>query len=169
MFKVKKQKEITFKQFVQKRLLIYIIPNIIFNTLIPYATLRELGPVLLFQGEFNVARFLLPMALLLPFIITFDILKKTILFAEEGKAGFIIPEQLTKNKFIFRMAGINGVLSFSLIVLVMALIHFNVPEGYGFDGTAIALVIGGLAGVLTLFSALWPIKKLKTLSYNEVI
>lgn len=167
MFKIKKQQDLTFKQFVRKRLLIYLIPNLIFNTLIPYATLRELGPVQLFQGEFNVARFLLPMALLLPFIITFDILKKTILFTEEGKAGFVVPEKFTKNKFIFKMAGLIGVSSFSINVLAMVLIHFNVPEGYGFNGTLIAVIIGGMAGVLTLFSALWPIKKLKTISLQH--
>ncbi len=161
MSNIKKEEDVTFKKFLRKRLLIYIIPNIIFNTLIPYATLRELGPVQLFQGEFNVARFLLPMALLLPFIITFDILKKTILFSEDGKAGFVVPEELTKNKFIFKMAGINGLLSFSVNVLAMLLIHLNVPAGYGFNGTVISLVIGGMAALLTLFSALWPIKRLK--------
>lgn len=161
MFKIKKQKDLTFKQFVQKRLLIYLIPNLIFNTLIPYATLRELESVQLFQGEFNVARFLLPMALLLPFIITFDILKKTILFAEEGKAGFVVPADAGKNKFIFKMAGINGGLSFLVNVSAMILIHFNVPEGYGFNGTVISVIIGSMAGALTIMSTLWPIKKLK--------
>lgn len=167
MFKIKKQKDLTFKQFVQKRLLIYIIPNIIFNTLIPYATFRELGPVQLFQGEFNVARFLLPMALLLPFIISFDILKKTILFTEEGKAGFVVPIALTKNKYIFKMAGIIGVLSFSANILVMWLIHLNVPDGYGFDGTITAIIIGVMAGALTLLSTLLPIKRLKARSVAQ--
>lgn len=168
MSKTKKQEDIIFKKFLRKRLLIYIIPNIIFNTLIPYATLRELGPVQLFEGEFNVARFLLPMALLLPFIITFDILKKTILFTEESKAGFVVPEELSKNKFIFKMAGISGMLCFSINVLLMVLIYLNVPEGYGFNGTIISLVIGGMAALLTLFSALWPIKRLKQAIYKSI-
>ncbi|MCX2453785.1 hypothetical protein OQX61_21125 [Pedobacter sp. PLR] len=163
MLKVKKSDNIVFRKFIQKRLLYYILPNIFFNTLIPYLTLRDLGPVFLFQGEYCVARFLLPMALFLPFIITYDILKKTIVLSEEGKAGFLLPGDLAKNKFMFRMAGINGALSFSVNVLVMVLIHLNVPKGYGFNGTLISLAIGLVAAALTVLSTLWPIKRVKAL------
>ncbi len=153
-----------FRKFVQKRLLIYVVPNLFFNTLIPYLTLRNLGPVYLFQGEYCMARFLLPMALFLPFIITYDILKKTIVLSEEGKAGFVLPDDLAKNKFMFTMAGINGAISFSVNILVMGLVQLNVPEGYGFNATMSSLVIGLVAGVLTVLSTLCPIKKVKALS-----
>ncbi|WP_316752738.1 hypothetical protein [Pedobacter gandavensis] len=161
---MKTQENMVFRKFVQKRLLIYVVPNLFFNTLIPYLTLRNLGPVYLFQGEYCMARFLLPMALFLPFIITYDILKKTIVLSEEGKAGFVLPDDLAKNKFMFTMAGINGAISFSVNILVMGLVQLNVPEGYGFNATMSSLVIGLVAGVLTVLSTLCPIKKVKALS-----
>lgn len=160
---IKNQDDKVFRKFIQKRLLYYTVPNILFNTLIPYLTLRDLGPVYLFQGEYCMARFLLPMALFLPFIITYDILKRTIILSEEGKAGFVLPEDLPKNRFMFKMAGINGALSLSVNVLVMFLVQLNVPEGYGFDGTLLSLIVGVVAAVLTILSTLWPIKRVKAI------
>lgn len=163
MLKLNHPDDTVFKKFIQKRLLYYIVPNIFFNTVIPYLTLRDLGPVHLFHGAYCVARFLLPMALFLPFIITYDILKRTIVLSEEGKAGFVLPEDLSKQNFMFKMAGINGAISLAVNVLVMLLIQLNVPEGYGFDGTLISLLIGLVAAILTVVSTLWPIKKVKAL------
>lgn len=164
MLKTKKQDDTVFKKFIQKRLLYYIVPNIIFNTGIPYLTLKDLGPVYLFQGEFCMARFLLPMALFLPLIITYDILKKTMILSEEGKAGFVLPEDLPKHKFMWKMAGINGLLSLSLNLLVLLLLQMNLPDGYGFNGTVLSLIVGLVAGLLTIFSTLWPIKRIKAIS-----
>lgn len=160
---IKNQDDKVFRKFIKKRLLYYTVPNIFFNTLIPYLTLRDLGPVYLFQGEYCMARFLLPMALFLPFIITYDILKRTIILSEEGKAGFVLPEDLPKNRFMFKMAGINGALSLSVNVLVMFLVQLNVPEGYGFDGTLLSLIVGVVAAALTILSTLWPIKRVKAI------
>lgn len=164
MLKTKKQDNVVFRKFIQKRLFWYIVPNIFFNTMIPYLTLRDLGPVHLFQGEYCFARFLLPMALFLPFIITYDILKKTMILSEEGKAGFVLPEDLEKNKFMFKMAGINGALSLSVNVLVMLLVQLNVPDGYGFNGTILSVILGLVAALLTVLSTLYPIKRVKAIS-----
>lgn len=164
MFKIKKQRDTALKKFVQKKLLLYIIPNVIFNTTIPYLTLRNLGPVYLFQGEYCFARFLLPMALFLPFIITFDMLRKTIILSEEGKAGFVLPDNFTKNKFMFKMAGANGAASLVVMLLALLFVQLTVPEGYGFDAAVLSLILGVVAGMLTIISTLWPVKKVKELS-----
>lgn len=164
MFKIKKQRDTALKKFVQKKLLLYIIPNVIFNTTIPYLTLRNLGPVYLFQGEYCFARFLLPMALFLPFIITFDMLRKTIILSEEGKAGFVLPDNFTKNKFMFKMAGANGAASLVVMLLALFFVQLTVPEGYGFDAAVLSLILGVVAGMLTIISTLWPVKKVKELS-----
>lgn len=164
MLNRKTQDDLILKRFVQKKLLLYIVPNVIFNTVIPYLSLRNLGPVYLFQGEYCVARFLLPMALFLPFIITFDMLKKTILLSEEGKAGFVLPEDFRKNRFIFKMAGQNGFASLIVLLLTMLCVHLNVPEGYGFDAASLSLTLGAIAGVLTIIFTLLPIKKVRGLS-----
>lgn len=83
--------------------------------------------------------------------------------SEEGKAGFVLPEDLSKNRFMFKMAGINGLLSLSVNMLVMLLVQLNVPEGYGFDGTILSLIVGVVAAVLTILSTLWPIKRVKAI------
>lgn len=164
MLNMKTQSDAILKKFVQKKLLLYIVPNVIFNTVIPYLTLRNLGPVYLFQGEYCFARFLLPMALFLPFIITFDMLRKTIILSEEGRAGFVLPDHFSKNKFMFKMAGQNGFASLVVLLLMMLCVHLNVPKGYGFDAASLSLILGAVAGTLTIISTLWPIKKVKELS-----
>ncbi|RQO75107.1 hypothetical protein DBR43_06975 [Pedobacter sp. KBW06] len=164
MLNMKTQGDAILKKFVQKKLLLYIVPNVIFNTVIPYLTLRNLGPVYLFQGEYCFARFLLPMALFLPFIITFDMLRKTIILSEEGKAGFVLPDNFTKNRFMFKMAGVNGAASVTVMFLATFFVQLTVPEGYGFDAVILSLILGAVAGTLTIISTLWPVKKVKELS-----
>ncbi|MNR34443.1 hypothetical protein D3C85_1522170 [compost metagenome] len=104
------------------------------------------------------------MALFLPFIITFDMLRKTIILSEEGKAGFVLPDNFTKNKFMFKMAGANGAASLAVMLLAMLFVQLTVPEGYGFDAAVLSLILGAVAGMLTIVSTLWPVKKVKELS-----
>jgi hypothetical protein len=163
MLKELKSEDVRLKKLVQRNLLFYFIPNVIFNTIIPYFSFKKFDTVHLFQGENCVARFLLPMALLLPFIITFDILKKTIALSEEGRAGFVLPDNFTKNKFMFRMAGVNGVITSSVILSVMLLVQFSLPKDYNFNGDLLSILLGVLAGTLSIVFTLWPIKKVKEL------
>lgn len=163
MLKELKSEDVRLKKLVQRNLLFYFIPNVIFNTIIPYFSFKKFDTVHLFQGENCVARFLLPMALLLPFIITFDILKKTIALSEEGRAGFLLPDNFTKNKFMFRMAGVNGVITSSVILSVMLLVQFSLPKDYNFNGDLLSILLGVLAGTLSIVFTLWPIKKVKEL------
>jgi len=159
MLKELKSDDIGLRKLVQKNLLFYFIPN----TIIPYFSFKKFDSVHLFQGENCVARFLLPMVLLLPFIITFDILKKEIALSEEGKAGFVLPDNFTKNKFMFRMAGVNGVITSSVVLAFMLLAQFSIPKDYSFNGDLLSILIGMLAGTLSIVFTLWPIKKVKEL------
>jgi len=154
---------VVLKKLVQRNLPLYFIPNVIANTIIPYFSFKKLNAVHLFDGEYCIARFLLPMALLLPFIITFDILKKTIALSEEGKTGFVLPDNFTKNKFMFKMAGINGVTTSSVVLLFMLLVQFSIPKDYSFNGDLLSALLGALAGTLSVVFTLWPIKKVKEL------
>lgn len=151
------------KRFVRKNLLRYMIPNVIFNTCIPYLTLKDLNAVQLFQGEYCFARFILPMALFLPFILTFDILKKTIKFSEQDEAGFILPDNFIKNRFMFKMAGINAAVSLSVTLIMMCLVQLNLPDDYGFNGTVLSIFLGITAAMFTLIFTFLPIKKIKNL------
>ena len=156
-----KKKEITLKRFLRKNLLYYIVPNVVFNTIIPYFSFTDLNAVHLFAGEQNLARFILPMAFFLPFIITFDILKKTITLSEKGHSEIVLPEGFKKNKFIFQMAGINGFCTVSFVFAVMLGLHFGLPELYNYNGTILAVLLGLTAGVFSVLFTYLPIKKLK--------
>lgn len=154
---------VIWRRFKMKRLFWYLLPNVFFNTTIPYFTFRNLGTIHLFQGEYCFARFLLPMALFLPFILTIDILKRTVALTEQGKVGFTLPDQYTKHKFMFKMAGVNAIVSLLLALLSMASVQLFLPDGYGFDGLSLTIVLGLFAATLTIVFTLWPIKRLMEL------
>ncbi|MBB6269769.1 hypothetical protein HDF26_000196 [Pedobacter cryoconitis] len=156
-----KKKEITLKRFLRKNLLYYIIPNVVFNTIIPYFSFTDLNAVHLFAGEQNLARFILPMAFFLPFIITFDILKKTITLSEKGHSEIVLSEGAKKKKFIFQMAGINGFCTVSFVFALMLGLHFGFPEWYDYNGTVLSVLLGLTAGIFSVLFTYLPIKKLK--------
>jgi hypothetical protein len=158
---VKQETKATLRRFLRKKLLHYIIPNIFFNTLIAYASFSKLGYACLFSGEQSLARLLLPMSLFLPFIITFDILKKTMVLSEQGSIELVLNENLNKNKFIFKMATINGLCVALLILALMFIVKLNLPGHYSFNGNLLAVLDGFLAGLYSVIFTYLPIKKLK--------
>ncbi|MBB6498067.1 hypothetical protein [Pedobacter cryoconitis] len=164
-----KEKEVTLKRFLRKNLLYYIVPNVVFNTIIPYFSFTDRNAVHLFAGEQNLARFILPMAFFLPFIITFDILKKTITLSEKGHSEIILAEDVKKNKFIFKMAAINGFCTVLFVFLVMLGLHFGLPQLYNYNGTLLAVLLGLTAGIFSVLFTYMPIRKLKKyhLTYRD--
>jgi hypothetical protein len=158
---VKQKTKTTLRRFLRKKLLHYIIPNIFFNMLIAYASFSKLGYACLFSGEQSLARLLLPMSLFLPFIITFDILKKTMLLSEQGSIDLVLNENLNKNKFIFQMATINGLCVVLLILAIMFIVKLNLPGHYNFNGNRLVILDGFLAGLYSVIFTYLPIKKLK--------
>ncbi|MGF7037447.1 hypothetical protein [Mucilaginibacter lappiensis] len=164
---VKQEAKTTLKRFLRKKLLYYIIPNIFFNTLIAYASFAKLGYAYLFAGEQNLARLTLPMSLFIPFIITFDILKKTILLSEQGAIDLAVDDNLNKNKFIFQMATIHGLCVLLFVLALMFGVQLNLPEHYSFNGTLLAFLDGLLAGLYSVIFTYLPIKKLKKYMFKQ--
>jgi hypothetical protein len=151
----------TLKRFVLKRLVYYIIPNIVFNTVIAYASFNKLGHTCLFEGEQSVARLTLPMALFLPFIITLDIIKRTIQATEQGTLDLMLDESLVKNKFMLQMSIVNGLGTFLLILTVMLGAQLALPAHYKLDATVMAFLDGVLAAILSIIFTYLPIRKLR--------
>lgn len=164
---VKQETKTTLRRFLRKKLLYYIIPNIFFNTLIAYVSFSKLGYACLFSGEQSLARLLLPMSLFLPFIITFDILKKTMLLSEQGSIDLVVDETLNKNKFIFQMATINGLCVVLLILALMFIVKLNLAGHYSFNGTLLVVLDGFLAGLYSVIFTYLPIKKLKKYMFKQ--
>jgi hypothetical protein len=119
-----------------------------------------MNTVYLFHGKYCFARFLLPMALLLPFIITYDILKRIVVFSQRDDTILELPDHFTKNKFMFTMAAINGVATLIVFLTIMLCVQINIPDHYGFNGTVLSVLLGIIAGILSMIFALLPIKKI---------
>ena len=150
MFNNKMTADPVFRKFAQKRFLSYIIPNVFFNTCVPYFTFKGMSAVYLFEGELCFARFLLPMAFFLPFIITLDILRKTIAMAEQGRLSFELPEGINAGRFLFVRAGLNGVITLAAATLAALFVQFCLPGGYGFNGVLLSVILGLFAAAITL-------------------
>jgi hypothetical protein len=167
MADIAQYKKNTLHRFLRKNLLYYLIPNIILNTLIPYFSFTNLHAVQLFEGPQNLARFLLPMSLLLPFIITFDILNKTILLSGQGHVDIKLNKNFKKNKFIFQMAASNGFCTALSMLALMFCLYFSFPRHYYFDGAILAIVVGLLAGLFSFIFTYLPVKKLRKIALDQ--
>ena len=154
------QEDVVLRYFLLRNMVWYILPNIVFNGLIPYYSFKDPSAVYLFYGEFCFARFLLPMALLLPFIISFDIMKKTIALSEKGKANFVFKENSLDNRFMLKVSGINGGLTFFTVLLLVGFAHVSLPDKYTFNGLPLAFGLSLLAGSLCVVFTLLPVKKI---------
>lgn len=161
-------KDPALNKLIQRNLLYFLVPNIVFNACIPYFSFKDPNAVFLFQGEFCFARFLLPMVLLLPFIVTFDILKKAISLSEQGKTTHILPEGHGKNKFMFKMAGANAGITFAIVLAMLLLAEIARPHNYAFSGIILAILLGLLAGSFTVIFTIIPIAKFRQMTLIRI-
>ena len=151
------------RKFTKKQLLISIISNVIINGIVPWYNFEDKHAVHLFRGAQPLARYILPMAVFLPFFITLDILRKTIALLEGNNAGLLFPPHLPKNKFLFKTSAINATITLSIILCLMLGLHISLPDNYTFDGTVLAIVSGLLGGAMAVIFVLQPINKVKKL------
>lgn len=151
------------KKFTKKQLLISIISNVIINGVVPYFNFDDRHAVHLFRGAHPLARFVLPMAIFLPFFITLDISKKTITLIEEHTSSTLFSPHFPKNKFLFRTAGVNATITLSVILCLMLALHASLPPDYSFDGLLLSIVSGLLGGAMAVIFVLQPINKVKKL------
>lgn len=149
------------RRFVRKNLLTYLLPNLIFNTLIPYACFIHTPAVYLFEGEQNFARFLLPMAILLPFIITFDMLRKLTELAEKGGLPWFPNEKYRRKATWLRLAGWHGFLAGLPPLGLLGVLWMALPPKCSLDPLMLSLGIGLLAGAYSVLFVLLSLRKWK--------
>ncbi|GAA4200879.1 hypothetical protein GCM10022289_13370 [Pedobacter jeongneungensis] len=150
-----------WKKFVRKNLLIHLIPNMVLNTIIPYFAFKAQNSVHLFSGEQNLARFLLPMSLLLPFMITLDILKKIKELQHTGAIYYKENVKISGYPFILKKAGLNGLYSILIVFTLMLTLHFSFPPNHDFGVTLSAICAGLLAGLYSITFFYLAIRKFK--------
>ncbi|PSL27080.1 hypothetical protein [Chitinophaga ginsengisoli] len=151
------------KKFTQRQVIFYFTTNVIINALVPYFGFDDLNTVYLFRGEHPVARFFLPMALLLPLCITIDILNKTTTLLEKEQLVTSLPPKKVKIRFMLKTASLNAIITLFLTLAAMLGIHACLPENYSFNGTLLSILSGILAGGMAIFFTLQPIHKVKKL------
>lgn len=153
----------TLKKFTQRQVLFYFITNVIINALVPYFGFDDLNTVYMFRGDHPVARFFLPMSLLLPLCITIDILNKTTTLLEKEQLVTVLPPKKIKIRFMLKTAFLNAIITLILALAAMLGIHACLPENYSFNGTLLSILSGILAGGMAVFFTLQPIHKVKKL------
>lgn len=138
---------------------VYVISNLVFNALVPYLNFEDPAAVYLFRGDQCIARFALPMVLLVPFLISVDILKKIIEAAEKGKAAFHLPAGFRKYPFIMKTALWQTlIIAVPLIVIILAL-----PAKRTYGGEIAAAILGISAASIAGYAALRAVARLRTL------
>ncbi|WP_090771149.1 hypothetical protein [Pedobacter soli] len=156
-----KAKVSNWNKFVRKNLLIHLIPNTILNTVVPYFAFKAQNSVHLFSGEQNLARFLLPMSLLLPFMITFDILKKIKELQHAEAIHYKLDEKITGYPFILKKAGLNGLCTTAIVFTCMLVLHCAFPNNHDFGIAPSAISAGLLAALYSLTFFYLAIRKFK--------
>ncbi|WP_333597800.1 hypothetical protein [Chryseobacterium flavum] len=157
----KKLKKTTLKRFLIKRMIYYVLPNVFFNFIIAYASFQELGYTHFFSGTQNLARLTLPMSLFLPVVLTIDIIKRVTDAAGQGAIEFTVDEQLNIKKLMTRLSILHGVITCSLVLAMLFLGQYNFSKDYKLDATAMAVVVGVLAGVQSVIFVYLPVWRLK--------
>lgn len=154
-------KKTTLKRFLIKRTIYYVLPNVFFNFIIAYASFKELGYTHFFSGEQNLARLTLPMALFLPVVLTIDILKRVTDAAGQGAIEFTVDEQLNIKKLMTKLSILHGLITCSLVLSLLFLGQYNFSKEYKLDATAMAVVVGILAGILSVIFVYLPVWRLR--------
>lgn len=157
----KKLKKTTLKRFLIKRTIYYVLPNVFFNFIIAYASFQELGYTHFFSGTQNLARLTLPMAIFLPVVLTIDIINRVIIASEQGAIEFTVDDQLNKKNLMTKLSILHGIVTGLLVLSILMLAQFSLSEYYKLDATAMAVLVGVLAGVLSVIFVYLPVRRLK--------
>jgi hypothetical protein len=153
--------KVLWKKFILKNVLIYVLTNVFFNSVIPYNSFEDPRAVHLFSGTYCIARFLLPLAFFIPLLVTIDTGNKIQALFKKRVPDFELPAGFRYKKFILKQSLLNSSLTFILTLGFMAVLHFSLPEGYTFRGLLICIIMGIYAGTVALYFMKRTIRHLK--------
>jgi len=159
--KPKPIKKTTLKRFLIKRTIYYVLPNVFFNFIIAYASFKELGYTHFFSGTQNLARLTLPMAIFLPVVLTIDIIKRVTDAASQEAIEFTVDEQLNIKKLMTKLSILHGLITGLLVLSLLFIGQYNFSKDYKLDATAMAVLVGVLAGVLSVAFVYLPVWRLR--------
>ncbi|WP_040679933.1 hypothetical protein [Niabella aurantiaca] len=140
-----------WKRFLVRNAVIYACTNICFNSMIPYFSFEQPAAVHLFKGAYSIARFLLPLAFIIPLLTTIDTCNKMRALFQKRATCFSFPEGFRYNRFLLKQSLLNGSLTFGLTFVVMTALLLAMPEGYTYNGLGASILMGIYAGALALY------------------
>ncbi|MEM9338599.1 MAG: hypothetical protein AAGA66_07725 [Bacteroidota bacterium] len=145
-----KIQNIRLRKLAGKQVTISVVLSILINWASVYYSFEGPGTLLLFGGEYSIARFLLPMSFILPFLISFDLLQKSVKLAS---SIYEKEDAFPKKKYLLKSALINAIFTFTPILSVLFSLYLILPDGLGFQRADFALFIGLFSGLLAMFFA----------------
>ncbi|MCS3532929.1 TLP20 family protein [Chryseobacterium sp. JUb7] len=148
-------------------MIIYVLPNVFFNFIIAYASFNELGYTHFFEGTQCLARLTLPMAIFLPVVLTIDIIKRVTDAASQNAIEFTVDDQLNLKKLMTKLSILHGLITGSLVLISLLFAQYILSEFYKLDAAAMAVLVGVLAGLLSVLFTYLPIMKLKRHLYRQ--
>ncbi|SEK67765.1 hypothetical protein [Olivibacter domesticus] len=151
------------KAFLKRKLFWYLVPNLLFNGIIPYFSFENPTAVSLFEGEFCFARFILPMALFVPLAITVDFMKKITEFFTTANLGKLWDDEQVNMRFFLREGVYNGLKTFLAILIIMLVVQWLLPAESTFNGLLLACINGILACSLAAYFTLVSVKQINTI------
>lgn len=164
----KRIKKTTLNRFLRKRMIYYVLPNVFFNFIIAYASFNELGYTHFFAGTQCLAKLTLPMAIFLPVVLTIDILKRVTDAAEQEAIEFRVDEQLNIKKLMTKLSILYSLITEALVLSLLFIGQYNFSKYYKLDATAMAMIVGTLAGVLSVIFVYLPVWRLRKWMYRRV-
>ncbi|MFC3157259.1 hypothetical protein [Chryseobacterium arachidis] len=148
-------------------MIIYALPNVVFNFIIALASFNELGYTHFFACTQSLARLTLPMAIFLPVVLTIDIMKRVTDAASQNAIEFAVDDQLNVKKLMTKLSILHGLVSGLLVLSSLLFAQFILSKHYKLDATAMAVLVGLLAGLLSVLFTYLPIMKLKRYLYRQ--
>ena len=155
------KRKTTLERFLLKRMIYYVLPNVLFNFIIAYASFQELGYTHFFAGSQSLARLTLPMAIFLPVVLTMDIIKRVIAAMEQGRIELMVDENLNRKRFIMRLCILHGITMGFLLLMILTIGQYLFSAQYKLDALWMAILDGGIAGLFSVLFTYLPIQRLK--------
>ena len=155
--------ERSWNLFLWKRIIFFFLLNILLNWCVPYNSFEDINHVQMFSGKQCIARFLLPMAVLLPFCMSLDISRKTWAFFD--RRGMVPASmQFAIKRYSLRLAIRNLLVNTTIVIILIVLLLFIFGLKYAYSGQLWAAVLGCSSAVMSVIFTVQPALKTRALA-----
>ncbi len=157
---MRKIQNLTLRKFASKKILVALLLSMLINWATVYYSYEGTAAMHLFTGKYSVARFLIPMSFLLPFLVSFGILKKSVKLASEKEEK---EHAFPKKSYLLKCALINASFTFIPVGLGLLGLYLFMPGDPGIERAHCAICLGLFAGMLATFFVYRSILKIDRL------